>query len=272
MSNNMVEFFAKDFPGFAETGYYLQVTLGRELMHIEHFHGFYEFICVASGECGQLVNGVLRTASTGDLVMMRPGDSHTFTCQKEKTNIIAFSILVPEFDKFRIAYGLQETGEPVFRHLSPDELERLCGMAMRGWELSQNERLPIMRVLLGILLSSIIAPERRTELPERFQKVVDAMNEPENFREGVSAFLRLSNFSHPQLCRLTKKWLKMTPNEYVVSLRMKYAYRYVTGSDMSIESIAESVGFSSYSHFSKVFCESFGVSPGEARRNAARTV
>ena len=269
--SSAVEFFAKDYPGFAETGFYFQLTLGRELMHIEHFHSFNEFICVVSGECGQIVNGRSERLKAGDMILMRPGDSHNFTDQSPGTNVIALSLFCDKFDKFAEAYDYRTPGT-VHRHLSPDELGQLFDTAKKCLATELSSRLPLIRVMLGMLFSLLILPEENPGMPERFRAVVEEMNKPENFREGVQAFLRISNFSHPQLCRLTKKWLGMTPNEYVVNLRMKYAYGFVTGSDMSIESIASSVGFSSYSHFSKIFNAHFGISPGEARRSASKIV
>ena len=277
-SPRIVEFHAGDYPGFAETGFYFQLTLGRELMRVEHFHRFNEFICVVSGECGVIVNGTPGRMKAGDLLFMRPGDSHTFTDQSPGTNVVALSLLPERFDIFAEAYDCQSVGT-VKRRLTPAGLERVYDAAKRCAALDDGltgrfsgDRLRMIRVMTGMLVSLLVLPEEGPELPERFRDVLERMNEPENFREGVQAFLRLSNFSHPQLCRLTKKWLGVTPSEYVVSLRLKYAHGLVTGSDMSIESIASVVGFSSYSHFSKIFSGRFGMSPGEARKNASRIV
>ncbi len=112
-------------------------------------------------------------------------------------------------------------------------------------------------------------------MPPSFADALERMNELENAAEGIPAFLRLSNFSHAQLCRLTKKHLGKSPGEYVNMIRMRYARELVRGGELDCESVGELVGFGSYSHFCALFTRTFGVSPSHARRetlDSLRTV
>ena len=78
--------------------------------------------------------------------------------------------------------------------------------------------------------------------------------------------MRLSNFSHAQLCRLTRKYLNQTPGEYVNGIRMKYAWKLVAAGKLDYETICETVGFASYSYFCRLFEKTYGATPARVRR------
>lgn len=75
----------RDIPGFDETGYYFQLTLGRTLMAEEHRHDFYEFAYLVSGSCIHTVNGIGHPAKAGSLFLLRPADIHAFSGQTPET-------------------------------------------------------------------------------------------------------------------------------------------------------------------------------------------
>ena len=112
-------------------------------------------------------------------------------------------------------------------------------------------------------------------VPASFAALLAEMNQPVNAAGGVGVFLRLSNFSHAQLCRLTRKYLGMTPRDYVNTVRMKYAWELVVSSEESYEAICEAVGFSSFSYFCRLFVKTYGITPARARKSrspGARTI
>jgi len=134
--------------------------------------------------------------------------------------------------------------------------------------LVMNElSLPNLRMLLGkILLYFLEAESMKTTIPDYFSQYLIEMQLQENLAEGVSAFLRISNFSYSHLCRLTKCYLNMTPGEYILSLRLQLAYEMISWGDESYEEICEKIGFSSFSHFCKLIREHYGMTPAMVRK------
>jgi transcriptional regulator GlxA family with amidase domain len=118
--------------------------------------------------------------------------------------------------------------------------------------------------ILTLYLQQNLVDERA--IPETFSNALLEMSLEQNVREGVRAFYRIANLSHSQLCRLTQQYLGMTPREYVNSIRMQIAYSYVTTTSVDFETIAERIGFSSYSHFYELFKEHYGASPSQLRK------
>lgn len=275
-----------DIDGFAERGFCVQMTYGRRLFEWQHAHDFYEMIYVVSGSCTHDVNGVETVMPAGSLTLLRPEDVHCFSAQSEGVNVASLSVTCEEVARFLAAYRLDDAlyapdapaaELPPSILLSPDErirMERLFETAVT----SENKKAEdAVRAILGQSLSYFL--ERRhgldNAMPADFSHAVAEMNRLENAAEGVTAFLRLSNFSYSQLRRLTCRYLGTTPGEYINSLRLKHAYALIAYSELDYAEICEMVGFRSFSHFSSLIRKHFRQTPAQIRRfagDAVRTV
>ncbi len=67
-------------------------------------------------------------------------------------------------------------------------------------------------------------------------------------------------------CKLFKKYLSQSPNEYLTNYRLEKSMQLLQTSDLSITEIAFAVGFSGSSYFSETFRKCFGNSPKEYRK------
>ncbi len=85
-------------------------------------------------------------------------------------------------------------------------------------------------------------------------------------RGGVQALICLSGYSHAQLLRLMKKYFNITPQKFIYNLRMNTAYKIIKNTDMDFTSVAETIGYSSVSHFCQTFKKHFGVTPSDLRK------
>ena len=59
----------------------------------------------------------------------------------------------------------------------------------------------------------------------------------------------------------------LNPVAYVLQVRLNYARRMITTTDLPLTKIASKCGFLNPSHFSKAFKQQFGVSPQQFRKN-----
>lgn len=73
------------------------------------------------------------------------------------------------------------------------------------------------------------------------------------------------NFHPAHIIRCLKKEYGITPNKAIIQIRIDNAKKLLITSDLSINKISETVGFSSASYFNKVFRESTGITPREFR-------
>lgn len=64
-----------------------------------------------------------------------------------------------------------------------------------------------------------------------------------------------------------KNIYKLTVNSYIHKIRLDLAIYLLTNSDHNMSEIVEKIGLNSKSYFSKIFKESYGLSPSQFRRN-----
>jgi len=82
--------------------------------------------------------------------------------------------------------------------------------------------------------------------------------------EGLA---RLANLSVPHFNRLFRKVLRLSPMDYVLSLRVQEAQRLLSTTQLSLGSIAAATGFYDQSHFTKRFRKVTGLTPLQYRRS-----
>jgi AraC family transcriptional regulator len=83
---------------------------------------------------------------------------------------------------------------------------------------------------------------------------------------GIDDLVELSGLSQSHLIRMFKEHLGSTPIQYYNRLRLLEAEQLLLGTTMSIQDIAEKMGYSSPFHFSNRFSQWKGLSPKAFRQ------
>lgn len=78
----------------------------------------------------------------------------------------------------------------------------------------------------------------------------------------ISNYLYISDY---YLCHLFKENLNYTVNEYITRVRIEKSIEFMQNRELNIRDIMYEVGFSSQSHFTKIFKKIIGVTPGVYR-------
>ena len=76
----------------------------------------------------------------------------------------------------------------------------------------------------------------------------------------------VSGVTKQHLCLLFRKKLSMRPMEYIAKRRIQEAKALLTGTEKSIEQVAEEIGFCSESYFCKLFKRYEGMTPSAFRQ------
>jgi AraC-like DNA-binding protein len=115
--------------------------------------------------------------------------------------------------------------------------------------------------------------EKPQELQRHFQELLPAVQYIEkHFAEPVSMaeMARLVGLSATHFNRRFRKLLRMTPQEYLRSVRIQEARRLLTSTSRELADIAVAVGFTDQSHFTRRFRETTGMTPKAYRARFVR--
>jgi len=240
-----------------------QLVRGRKLTSVYHSHDFYELICFLRGRGTQIVNDDETLTEEKTVMLLCPGDKHCFVMQSEDIEILSLSVRREHFELLASAYGVSFDQHPVsFPFL---RISRLCDVYRENRLPSESE----CTLMLSMLLHEYVCTREQREplgVPEELLRAAEEMKECENLKKGIAAFVALSNYSHSHLSRLVRKHFGVGLKSYINEQRLLRAYDDLLWTNESAEVISERLGFSSYSHFCKIFKDKFSVSPSVLRK------
>lgn len=92
----------------------------------------------------------------------------------------------------------------------------------------------------------------------------------EHYPEDISIKILadIEHYNESYYCEWFKRRTELSPMEYIKKLRMEKAKELLAGTDYSVLQIAEQVGYSFNSSFSRIFKEAEGISPAHFRRKS----
>jgi transcriptional regulator GlxA family with amidase domain len=130
----------------------------------------------------------------------------------------------------------------------------------------------LMKACLVVLLRRHLQSSRKAgTLPALFSDarigraiagVLDCPSAP----HSVTSLAKAAAMSRSAFAREFKAALGVTPMEFVTRVRLSLARRMLASTVRPVEAVAAEVGFSSRSHFSRVFSEQYGTDPSTFRR------
>jgi AraC family transcriptional regulator len=165
---------------------------------------------------------------------------------------------------------------PLSRQLDPDHVYFSLFRSLLGFDLKDPAThacvVPLVELLLRVYVSGIPAREGQVTavLPDAVERALTLIRA--QVRSTPHEPLRLEQLAKrahvtPQhLCRLFKESLGLGPIECAQALRLELATTLVERTELSLAEVAERYGFSSPFHFSKVFKQSYGMSPNAYRK------
>lgn len=134
-----------------------------------------------------------------------------------------------------------------------------------SWTCSSAEKLlHWASELLRRVQAMMEAIYQEDELIRRIRDFITVhINEDIN-RESIASAVYLTP---DYLSRIFKKRTGMGLTKYIVNRRIELACQLLTQTNMSVNNIATELGYSSFSHFSKIFKQQMGKTPGAYRRD-----
>lgn len=247
-----------------------------------HTHDFSEVFWVYTGRGRHRINGEMQELEAGHLVFIRPNDEHSIE-----------TVLPSPLGLVNVAFPVQ-----ILRHLG----QRYFGDAKRWfWKYSalpetcllEPARLALMQEWADDLVS---APRTTFEI-ERFllnllhmvaggveQEALPAgapdwlaaacheIRERENMQRGVAAWVRLAGRGPEHVSRMTRKWLGMSPTDYVNQVRLSFVERQLRLTSEPILDLSLEAGFPNLGHLYKLFKKRYGLPPRQYRQKYRKII
>lgn len=266
----------------------LDISHKFDLTEIEHQHDFVEIVCIINGNGIQVVEEQEYKVTAGDVFVLQGQQKHYFKDAQniEIVNIIydenQISNLVNEEIKSLDAYRALFLLEPQYRaaqffqnklHLNRKELAKieLLLNAMiyeqknkfEGYQLILKNRLQELMIILSRHYSEIDGSKAQSLV--QISKVINYLDHHSAEKLYLDDLALMANMSKRNFQRVFKKSVGMTPNDYLLNVRLQKARMYLRESQLSMAQIAYDTGFSDRNYFIKCFKKANGVSPMKFR-------
>ena len=266
-----------------------------------HSHDFYEINIITNGLGRHYISNKSIQAQKCDVFFLPPNVKHGYF---QIENLEIFNILISPlfFDFFKnqtenipnLNYFFDI--EPKLRinysaklhvTLSPEQLKTLLPYLaeldrLRSLQLEQSGKpidncLAIQMNSLVLYCLATICESNRTEdnrsnpLLREFIQSIETIHQRFNESIPISDLAKSSHMSEATYNRFFKKNLGVTPNQYMLNLKLENAATALTTTQLKISTIAQNCGFFDSSHFIDKFKRKYGKTPLEYRKNNSST-
>ena len=261
---------------------------------LEHTHEFLEIVYIMKGKGQHYINGTCHNIRKGDLLFINFGQSHAFT--SHGTMEIVNCLISPEFIDQELIHSenaneilaltaFEDFGDRVdklipmisFKGKELIEVETLIECMMSEFSLKSTNYRTALRGYLLVLLTKIFREMQKKDYDivlKNFNKITPEILEyiEKNCYEKISLKeLAQKCFYNPSyFSRVFKDYYGKNLMDFIHEKRVNEAMRLIKETDMSIESVAYSVGYSDRKQFYKIFKEYMGMTPSKARTTTTK--
>lgn len=265
MIQNLMKYYTDENDTYGFALYENTIPAGKNFQL--HWHDYIEFEIIISGTAEHIYNDSSYMLEAGNAYMMCYYDFHGLTALTDvklyslhfHKNLLDSEITqFLDYNKFHCRFNETETKQIVRR------IKELAEEADR--------KLPFQTLITkNIITEIVIAMIRKStsnEIPAAslpIQQAIDYLNA--HFLEKVTLdeLAKQLSFSTNYLGMLFKNQMGCSFNQYVNTLRLKYACSLLLSSDMTVKEVAFASGYSSVEYFMYVFKRKMQMTPGEYR-------
>jgi AraC family cel operon transcriptional repressor len=244
-----------------------------------HSHDFYEMLLVRNGTARHRVNGSSEMLERGDLLFIRPDDTHALAAQAGSDCTILNVLFLAETarhlasrygDEFGGRFFWSDAPLPTRIRLHGPQLER----AVNNTQDLENTIRSLARIeqfLLSLMTHVLDATSTMDpRAPAWLARACREAHRPEIFRTGVPALVAEAGRGHEHVCRQMRTYLGMSPTQYLNKVRVQHAAMLLANSELSLADVALDCGFENQSYFHRLFRRRYGCTPTDFRRRRWR--
>jgi AraC family cel operon transcriptional repressor len=247
-----------------------------------HTHDFAEVFWIYAGSGRHSVNGQSQELRAGDVVFIRPEDWHNLeTLPPQSLGLVNVAFPVDVLRHLRRRY-FPDAEHWFWRRSTLPEICRLESarlIKLQEWAENLSEApctiFAIERFLMNLLHLAAVGVEREllpVAAPDWMASACRLIREKKHLQKGVEAWVRLAGRSPEHVARVTKKWLGLTPTEYVNQVRLAQVERQLRQTSLPIVELALEAGFSNLGYMYQLFKRRYGLSPLRYRHKYRKVI
>ncbi|MGF1763261.1 helix-turn-helix domain-containing protein [Aliivibrio kagoshimensis] len=220
-----------------------------------HVHGnYHQLVLPTQGNIYIDMDGFVGKVAAGDCIVIPQGVAHGFNADEASRFIVS--------DMEELPFHLLDDNIVVFSMTPP--LLSFIQFVENQLEFQVNRKLETSIVETFFLL--LEQQELSRTVDSRIRGVQSLIAEQLEQSLTITVLANAAFLSPTQFKKLFKDNLRMSVHKYITFQRMEKAKALLTHTDLPIQQIAERVGYSDLSAFSRRFSKHFGVSPREFSR------
>lgn len=256
----------------------------------EHFHDYFELIYLSRGSARQTINSKKLDLSEGDICILNPNASHTITTRSPSD--LLFNIMIKK-SLFQESFLCLLSENYLMSHFFITSLFTLSEQNSYLYFPREHnmKSVPLAEALITEFLGKKLGFHKAvecylallfTELLREHRKNIDRTNYAAMGNHNISDILSYISqnkstatlesvsaafhYNPSYLSTLIKTHTNMSFSDILKDARLREACSYLKNTNLSMDEIAELVGYSDRNYFHRVFKKVYGMTPAEYRR------
>lgn len=243
------------------------------LQCLPHLHRELELICMMEGETTVCVDSTRHTLRAGDVFLSFPNQIHSYEShgpERFYIFIIKPDLMPDLMDTFTTGVPttpiIQGAANRVHVRRLFDCLAETCSAENLDRSYTNTLRRGYLLALFSELLSMMSITRLSVSDCGALRSIVAFCDK--NYSENLSLSLleEKLHLNKYYISHLFSEKLGLRFNDYINSLRISEACRYLVHTNHSITEISEIVGFNTLRTFNRAFMKQLGISPSEYRK------
>lgn len=218
---------------------------------IGHSHPFHQLVLPLRGVINIDINGYTGKVAPNECVVIKKNNVHHFTADTEARFVVADMDELPE--------NILLSNTLVFS-VSPPLLYFLSFIeAQLEYQVSKALELISYQMFFELMRKQILFKQ----LNRRIREAVEFIGTHINEALTISRLADVSCLSPTQFKKLFKEQVGLTATQYIIKFRMEKAHALLIHTDYPLQVVAEQVGYTDFTAFSRRFSKHFGLSPSK---------
>lgn len=264
-----------------ERAFHLAGTIKKKSRFKKHTHDFPEMFWIKSGSGFHGINGKRIPLVMGNIVFIRPNDSHAFDVEKNgEMELINLAFPLERLSFYQKNYFVKGISSPWLSVKKILPLMLLLSARQNIWlskefdllSATSYSPLDLDAFMLNIFSRFTNSAEKKDDLieecPAWLKTAILKIKRPGHIDKGTSEFVDFCHKSSEHVNRTIKSIYFCTTTELVNRIKVEYAKSKLQLTNDTILDISMSCGFNHLGHFYSTFKKVFSETPKECRLKA----